>query len=70
MERFRLQQHFASIMEFGGIYNGAVNFNKTTLVKYGSNWYAVAKGQVAWKYTGKLAYNGRYFNVVNGVVKF
>ena len=52
------------------INNGIINFSKTTLVKYGSNWYAVAGGKVAWNYTGKVAYNGRNFNVVKGVVKF
>ena len=50
--------------------NGVVNFSKTTLVKYGNNWYAVAGGKVAWGYTGNLKYNGGAYRVVNGVVKF
>ena len=50
--------------------NGVVNFNKTTLVKYNGNWFAVTGGKVAWGYTGKINYNGVVYNVVGGVVRF
>lgn len=52
------------------INNDAVNFNATTLVKYGNNWYVAAGGKVAWGYTGNMKYNVNTYRVVNGVVRF
>ena len=49
--------------------NGVLN-TSTTLCRYGNSWFAVSGGKVAWGYTGKLKYNGSYFNVVKGIVKF
>ena len=50
--------------------NGRIDFSSTTLCKYSNNWYAVTNGKVAWGYSGKLEYNGRKYNIKNGIVRF
>ena len=52
------------------IKNGRIDFSSTTLCKYSNNWYAVTNGKVAWGYSGKLEYNGRKYNIKNGIVRF
>ncbi len=49
--------------------NGEVQVNYTGLATYDGEWFYIEEGMLAEDFSGKVKYDGKDFNVVNGMVK-